>query len=213
VNPILILLLEGLLFILSFGGLSWLRGEAPSSQFAVEGLAVTALCVVVATATDFIIDPILFLASIYLVTMRARWLVDLGNFLLVRGHLNRALSFYRLAMGLKPDSTGRAIALINSGVAQLRQGKAEEAISSLQAALEAKPEGRLSPKYEAACHYNLGLACRRTGKEAEAIRQFNEAIDALPSSIYALQAQAALEKRQRAAREKGGNSPTIDKIR
>jgi len=205
VNPILILLLEGLLFILIFGGLSWLRGEGLPNQFAVEGLGVTALCVVVAIATDFIIDPILFLASIYLVTMRARWLVDLGNFLLVRGHPNRALSFYRLAMGLKPDSTGRAIALINSGVAQLRQGKAEEAISSLRAALEAKPEGRLSPKCEAACHYNLGLACRRVGKEAEATRQFNEAIDVLPSSIYALQAQAALEKRQRAAGEKGDN--------
>lgn len=201
-NPVLILLLEGLLFILIFGGLSWVRGEGLSSQFAVEGLAVTALCVVVAIATDFIINPVLFLAFIYLVTMRARLLVDLGNLLMGRGHPGAAISLYRLAMRLKPDFTGRMIVIINHGVAQLRQGKTEEAISSLRTALEAKPGGRLSPKYEAACHYNLGLACRRTGKEAEAIRQFNEAIDALPSSIYALHAKVALEAKREASGER-----------
>jgi tetratricopeptide (TPR) repeat protein len=137
---------------------------------------------------------LVFVIVLYLVTMRARLLVDLGNWFTARGQYARALALYRLALRLWPDAVGRQIVLINRGVTQLRMQEPEDAYRTLGEAL-AEETVRPGAKYLAAGYYNLGLACRRTGREAEAIRRFNEAIDALPHSVYARAAQRALRGR------------------
>ena len=80
-NPHLLIVILGLFYILIFGGMSLLRREGLSTQFAVEALLITALVEVIALLTNTAVDPILFLIFIYLVTMRGRLLVDLANFL------------------------------------------------------------------------------------------------------------------------------------
>jgi tetratricopeptide (TPR) repeat protein len=193
-HPSLLILLVGLLYILGFGALSFMRRQGLSPRFAVEGLIVTALFAPLSYAAAALANPILFLIILYLVTMRVRLLVDLGNWLTSKGRYEQALNLYRFALRLGPDATSRQIALINRGVTQLRMQEPEAAYITLKEAL-ADEEMRLGAKYLSAGYYNLGLACRRTGREPEAIHHFNEAIDALPTSIYAHGARQALKKR------------------
>ena len=193
-HPSLLILLIGLLYILGFGALSFMRRQGLSTRFAIEGLIVTTIGAALAFAS-VPIHPILFLAVLYLVTMRARLLVDLGNALTSRKRYEQALSLFRLALRLGPDAVSRQIVLINRGVTQLRMQEPEAAYLTLEQAL-ADEKVRPGAKYLAAGYYNLGLACQRTGREAEAVRHFNEAIDALPNSIYAHGARQALKKRQ-----------------
>lgn len=190
--PPLVILLVGILYILGFGALSYVRRQGLSNRFIAEGLAITAVGALLAFAIP--LQPVPFLAIIYLVTMRVRLLVDVGNWLVSRRQYNRALALYRLALRLWPDASGRQIVLINRGVAQLRMQDPETAYRTLSEAL-AYEVVRPGTKHLAAGYYNLGLACRRTGREAEAIRHFNEAIDTLPNSIYAHAARQALKKR------------------
>jgi tetratricopeptide (TPR) repeat protein len=194
VHPSLLILLVGLLYLLGFGALSFVRRQGLSTRFAVEGLIVAAVGVVLVFAS-VPLHPALFLLIIYLITMRVRLLVDLGNWLTSRERYEQALNLYRFALRLGPDGVSRQIVLINRGVTQLRMQEPEAACLTFEEAL-ADEEARLGAKYLAAGYYNLGLACRRTGREAEAIRRFNEAIDALPNSIYAHGARQALKKRQ-----------------
>ena len=193
-HPSLLILFVGLLYILGFGALSFMRRQGLSTRFAVEGLIIT----VVGAALVFAsvpIHPLFFLLILYLVTMRVRLLIDLGNWFTSQGRCEQALNLYQLTMRLGPDQVGRQIVLINHGVALLRMQEPEEAYLTLEAAL-IDERIRAGAKYLAAGCYNLGLACRRTGREAEAIRRFNEAIDTLPSSIYAHGARQALKPQQ-----------------
>ena len=193
-NPSLLILLIGLLYLLGFGALSFMRRQGLSTRFAIEGLLITVAGAAL-TFASVPIHPLIFFVVLYLVTMRARLLVDLGNALTSRGRYDQALAFFRLALRLGPDEVGRQIALINRGVTQLRLQEPEMARLTLEEALTGE-QARPGAKYLAAGYYNLGLACRRTGREAEAIRHFNEAIDALPTSIYAHAARQALKERQ-----------------
>jgi tetratricopeptide (TPR) repeat protein len=127
--------------------------------------------------------------------MRARLLVDGGNFLASRGRHEAALSVYEWALRLRPNRAGRAVVLINRGVVELQQGRLEAASGSLEEALKAREHDRLGLKYEAACRYNLGLAYDRSGRESEARRELNEVIDICPTSLYALRAERALRER------------------
>jgi tetratricopeptide (TPR) repeat protein len=194
-NPHLLILLTALLFILIFGGLPVLRKEGLSLQLAVEVLVLTSLAIGVSLLTRLRLDPILFLIFLYLIVMRCRVLIDLGNLLTSRGRHQAALSIYRLAMRLGPDLPVRLMALISYSAVLVRIGALEEAIRILEGVLE-KAGDQLQPKYESACHYNLGVAYMRIGKESRAVHEFNEAIDAWPLSPYAQYAQAALEKRR-----------------
>jgi len=188
---LVVILLIGLLYILGFGALSFVRRQGLSLQFTVEGLVVTALFAALSYVAP--VNPLLFLLILYLVTMRVRLLVDLGNWFTSRRRYERALAFSRLALRLGPDAVSRQIVLINRGVTQLRMQEPETARLTLEEAL-ADEQVRLGARYLAAGYYNLGLACRRTGREAEAVRHFNEAIDVLPNSIYAHAARQALKK-------------------
>jgi len=191
-HPALLILLVGLLYLLGFGALSFMRRQGLSARFAIEGVIVTAVGAALAFAS-VPVHPALILVVIYMVTMRVRLLVDVGNWLTSRGRYERALDLYQFALRLGPDAVGRQIALINHGVTQLRMQEPEAANLTLS---EALTDQKVQPgaKYLAAGYYNLGLACRRTGRDAEAIRRLNEAIDALPTSIYAHGARQALKR-------------------
>ncbi len=195
VNPYLILPLISLFFVLVFGGLSLVRREGLSNQFALEVLILTGLVLLLSWGLRVIINPIFFLIFVYLVSMRARLLVDVANPLSIRGKHQIAESLFRLALRLRPDGVARSIVLINYGVTHQRQGKFKEAIEVLEEVLSAKPSGTLGPKYEAACRYNLGLAYLRAGEERKAVREFNEVIDLMPGSLHAVGARTALRKR------------------
>ena len=196
-HPSLVILLLSLLYLLGFGALSFMRRQGLSTRFAVEGLIVAAIGALL-TLASVPIHPVLFLVVIYLVTMRVRLLVDLGNGFASRGRFEQALAIYRFALRLGPDAVSHQIALINRGVTQLRMQEPEAAYLTFKDAL-ADESSQPGAKYLAAGHYNLGLACRRTGREAEAIRHFNEAIDSLPTSIYAHGARQALKQTSKEA--------------
>jgi len=190
-HPSLLILLIGLLYVLGFGALSFMRRQGLSTRFAVEGLIVTALFTALSYAAP--VNPVLFLIILYLLTMRVRLLVDLGNWFTSRRQYKQALDLYQFALRLGPDAVSRQIVLINRGVTQLRMQEPEAARLTLEEVL-ADENLRPGARYLAAGYYNLGLACRRTGREAEAIRHFNEAVDTLPNSIYAHAARQALKK-------------------
>lgn len=192
ISPVSLLLLIGLLFTFAFRLLSQLRREGLATQFTVEALVITGLGAAYSYAVAPL-HPLLFLVLLYLITMRVRLLVDLGNSLTARGQYEPALGLFRLAMRLGPDAVSRRIVLINRGVTQLRMGAPEAARASLEEAV-VQETTRLGAKYLAAGFYNLGLACHRLGQEAEAIRCFNQAIDAFPGSIYARAAEQALKR-------------------
>jgi len=191
-HPALLILSIGLLYILGFGGLSLLRRQGLSTRFAVESLIVSVVGATIALAWPGF-PPLLFLIALYLVTMRARLLVDLANAFLARKNFPRAQTLYHQALNLWPDAVSRQIILINRGVAELRVSEPETAYTTLSEAL-GNQEFKIGAHYLSAGYYNLGLAARRTGHEAEAIRHFNEAIDALPHSIYAQAARRALQE-------------------
>jgi tetratricopeptide (TPR) repeat protein len=192
-HPSLLNLLIGLLYLLGFGGLSFLRRQGLSTRFAIEGLAITAIAALLPLAS-VPVHPVLLLVAVYLVTMRVRLLVDLGNWFASRGQYEQALNIYGFALQLGSDAVSHQIVLINRGVAELRMQEAEAAYATLTEAL-GEEDVQPGAKYLAAGYYNLGLACRRTGREAEAIRHFNRAIDTLPTSIYAHGARQALKKK------------------
>jgi tetratricopeptide (TPR) repeat protein len=194
-NPNLLILLVSLLFILVFGGLPVLRREGLSLQLAVETLVLTSLGIGASLLIGFRLEPILFFIFLYLIVMRCRLLIDVGNLLSTRGRHQLALSVYRLAMRLEPDFPVRLTALISYGAVLVRVGALEEAIRILEEVLE-KGKERLQLKHESACHYNLGVAYMRLGREGRAVREFNETIDTWPLSPYAQGARAALERRR-----------------
>ena len=198
-NPHLVIVLAALLFILVTGGLSLLRREVPSVRLVVEVLALTGLSIGISIVTGASLNPIFFFIFLYLITMRCRVLIDLGNLLSSWGYHKAALSAYRLSMRLEPDLITRITALVSYAAVLVRVGVLEEAIRILEEVLEKHGEG-MHPKHNSACHYNLGVAYMRLGNESRAVREFNDTIDAWPLSLYATGASAALERRRSTGR-------------
>lgn len=200
-NPHLLIAFIGVFYILIFGGLSIIRREGLSIQFAFEVTGLTLLVVVGTLLTGITLNPILFLIFIYLVTMRARLLVDLANLLSARGRQRDAMYVLQLALRLFPDRTTRLIVLMNMGIVQIHRQNPGSAQHLLEDVLKEAKDGGLGIKYEAACHYNLGLALQRRGKETQSVQHFKKAIEAFPSSIYSQAAEHTL-KRQRSKSQK-----------
>jgi len=197
VDPLLVVILVGLFYIVVIGGFSLLRREGLSGQFALEALALIALAVLLGLATGAVMDPIILFLLLYLVTMRARLLTDLANLLFRRRGYAAAEPLYRLALRLYPDRTGRFVVLVNWGVARLHTGDVEGAIAAFQDVLTtAEARGGLGEKYEAACRYNLAVAYRKAGDDVKAVLQYNQVIDRFPASIYSQAAEKALQKRR-----------------
>jgi tetratricopeptide (TPR) repeat protein len=187
-----LLLMVGLLYTLLVGLLAYLRREGLSAQFAIESIAITIFFSGLATLTNFVIPPFLFLIILYIVTMRVRLLVDLANSFAGRARFDTAEKIYAFISRLWPDSTGRLIVEINRGVICLRKGFPDEAIRVFKDVLEQAGQGRLGVKYRAAAHYNLGQAYRRKQMEAQAIAEFNAVLDTWPASEYARRARSIL---------------------
>jgi tetratricopeptide (TPR) repeat protein len=196
-NPHLMIILVGLCYVVLFGGMSLLRREGLSNQFAFEVLGITALVVVIALLMGTTVHPVLFLIVVYLISMRARLLVDVANLLSGRGRQRDAITVLQWAMNLNPDRSTKLIILVNMGIVQLRRQNPESAQALFESVLEEAKDGGLGIKYEAACRFNLGLALKRQGKEAEAVHQFNETIGTFPGSLYSKAAERELEQRRR----------------
>jgi tetratricopeptide (TPR) repeat protein len=191
--PVL-LLIEGFAYVVIFGGLSLLRREGLSLRFAIEATLITLVVSGLTALTGYPTHPALFLFLVYLLTMRVRLLVDVGNSFAERKHFDRAEALYLLASRLRPDSAGKLIIQLNRAVMSMQQGAIDNAIAALTGILQKAGEGFLGLRHEAAAHYNLGVAYRRKGLEAQAIREFNAVIDTWPASPYARRAAEALEQ-------------------
>jgi tetratricopeptide (TPR) repeat protein len=201
-NPHLLILLIGLFYILIFGGLSLLRREGLSTQFAVEAFVITAIVVGIAFLANIAVNPLAFLIFIYLVTMRGRLLVDIANFLSSRGRQRDAINLLQWAIRLFPDRSTRLVIQVNMGIVQLRRKNPASAQRLFEEVLREMEEGGgLGVKYEAACRYNLGQAYLQQNREVEAVRQFNETTIIYPNSIYARSAANILEKRRTRGRD------------
>jgi len=196
INPHLLNVLVVLLYILLFGGLSLVRQEGLSTRFALESLALGGLIVGASLAAGAPASPVLVLVALYLVTMRSRWLAELGTLVGRQGRFGLAQSLYSLALRLWPDTAARRIALLNRGALWVKAGNPQRAREVLEPLLQ---EEDLSPRHAAAAHYNLGIAYERLGQGDRAVGHFNAAIEALPGSLYALGAEAALRRRRKAA--------------
>lgn len=198
-TPAFIIMLVGLCYVVFFWVFSLLRREVPSAQVSYEGLTVTGLAVIAVHFSNIAVQPVYFLALLYLVTMRTRLLVELGNRFSKSKHHRPAQALYRTALKLYPDRLSRLIVLINQSASHLEQAEFATAVEILEAI---KPQvlEQLGPKYRAACCYNLGSAYRRSGRHQEALRLFNEIIIVYPFSIYA----RLSEKSRRATLEESG---------
>lgn len=191
-----IIVLEGLAYTVFFGGLARLRREGLSGQFALEATLITAAAAGLTAGLNFPVHPVLFLVILYLITMRARLLVDIGNLLAQRGQFAPAERLYNLAVRLWPDQNNRLIVRVNQGVVCLQRGALDQAIAIFQEILQRAGQGHLGARYEAATHYNLGLAYRRKHLDAQATMEFNAVLEAWPFSEYARHAAAALEQKR-----------------
>jgi tetratricopeptide (TPR) repeat protein len=196
-DPYLLSLLIACLYIVVFGGLSLLRREGLSVQFAVEAIVLTALLVGGSYAIGIPINPILLLVVLYLVTMRSRLIVDLANLLARRRNYGAAFKLYQLGLAWWPDTSARLIVLANRGAAELHSGEVDTAIKTFQAVMDSEQRSRLGIKYEAATNYNLAYAYEQAGEGSKAIAHYNAAIDTLPGSLYAKAAQAALKRQKK----------------
>ncbi len=195
-NPYLFSTLIACLYIVVFGGLSLLRREGLSAQFALESIVLTALLVGGSYAIGMPISPILLLVVLYLVTMRSRLLVDVANVLARRRSYGPAFRLYQLGLAWWPDVSARLIVLANRGAAELHSGEVNKAIKTLEGVLHSEQRSRLGIKYEAATNYNLAYAYEQAGEDAKSAAHYHEAIEALPGSLYAKAAESALKRRK-----------------
>lgn len=195
-NPTLLLVLTACLFILVFGGLSLLRREGLSVQFALESATVTVVLVGGSWLLGLPLSPVVLLMVLYLVTMRSRLLADVANVLARRKRYVPAFRLYRLALAWWPDATSRLIVLVNRGAAEVHRRHIEAALGTLEDVLKPENLPRLGVRNEAAGRFNLGLAYEEKGEEAKAFEQYNEVVDLLPASVFAQAAKARLQRRK-----------------
>ncbi len=193
-----LIVLEGLLFILAFGGLTQIRREGLTTQFIVECVGVTVLALGASLATAQPVHPLAFLVVIYLLTMRVRLTVDLANTLAQSGRGRWAMRLYGVAESLGPDPSGRVLIDVNRAALLLNMGRSSDVVDVLERVLTQAAETHLGFKHEAAARYNLGLAYLKEDRETAAVEQFNAVVNLWPGSRYAHRAEASLlEGRER----------------
>lgn len=193
INPMIILII-GLLFILFFGGLSYIRREGLSLQFAIEGLVITLIFSVLSWGIKWETNPVFFLALLYVITFRVRILVDFANYFDRRNQTNLSKKIYQLANKLIPDLINQLIIKINQAVSNIRQGRYDEGIQIINEILQNRTTGFMGIKTEAACYYNLAIAYKRKGLNKAAQEYFQKVIDTLPASIYSAKAMVEIRK-------------------
>jgi soluble lytic murein transglycosylase len=111
----------------------------------------------------------------------AAYLVAVGD---VQGGLNLYRELFRRASG--PDS--QRLMLWKAGVAALRAGENERALTNLRALTQRQPTGDLQP----AGQYWQAIAEMRNGQPEAASRAFRSLVQTQPYNYYGLQARARL---------------------
>jgi tetratricopeptide (TPR) repeat protein len=197
IDPNLVLILTAGLYILVFGGMSLLRREGLSVQFALEAAVLSILIIGGSWLLGIPFSPILLLLILYLVTMRSRLIVDLANLFARRERYSAAFRLYRLGLAWWPDAQSRLVVLANRGAAELHSNQTDASIRTMETVLRPENQGHLGPRYEAGTRYNLGLAYERKGETARAAELYNEVVDLLPGSPFARAAQEALDRRKK----------------
>ncbi|RPI86922.1 MAG: tetratricopeptide repeat protein [Chloroflexi bacterium] len=192
-HPFLILLL-GFLYAVLFGFVSLLRRDALSVRFAVESILITLTAAALSYFTGTEYNPVFFLAVLYLITMRVRFIVDIGIFLAGQGKLESASKVFEFGMKIFPDAPGRTLVRLNQAILLLHRGRADESIEALKELLTSGEH--LSPKNESAAHYNLALAYLKKNQESKAIDELNAVLSTHPGSIYARRAETRLASLQ-----------------
>jgi tetratricopeptide (TPR) repeat protein len=182
------------LYIIVFGGLSLLRKEGLSMRFALESVGFTALVSLISWVTGQWVHPVIFLFVLYIVTMRVRLLVDIGNMFARRRSFATAEKIYDLAEKLWPDPCNRAILGVNKGTLRIQQGALDESIAILKDLIQQSSLGFMGIRYESAAHYNLGVAYHRKGQETLSLTEFNTVLDIWPASEYSRAANHAIER-------------------
>jgi tetratricopeptide (TPR) repeat protein len=189
-----IILFVGIAYVLLVGGLGLFRREGLSMRFAVEAICITGLTSLLAVVTEYPINPVLFLILLYLITMRVRILVDLGNLFARQGKASVANRLYGWARRIWPDATGALILKVNQATLLLQENHLDESIAMFSDVLQQVGQGNLGVKYEAAAHFNLAVAYQRKNLPGKATVEFNAVIDTWPTSLYAHRAQTALDR-------------------
>jgi tetratricopeptide (TPR) repeat protein len=192
VDPYLVLLFVLLLFVLLFGAASLLRREPLSGRWAVEVLLSGGVILVAARIAQAPPLPILFFVALYLLTMRARLLIDAGNLLASRGRLAFASRLYALALRLATSPPERLMVLANQSIALLQTGHMATGIAALEGVLSSP--ACLGAKLEAACRCNLGVAYIRQGQVGRGRALLHETVELAPTSAYASRALSALQR-------------------
>jgi tetratricopeptide (TPR) repeat protein len=201
-DPHLLILIVGLSYTVVYGGMALLRREGVTMQFILETVVLTGLVTGGGYLANSPANPILFLIFLYIITSRARLLVDLANLLSNRGRQRDAITTLQVALRLYPDKPTRFIVLVNMGIVQLRRENPESARMLFETVIEESEDGGLGLRHKAACYYNLGLAFQRMGKENQSVRYFKQATEVFPGSPYGRAAEQALEERRRGKQKK-----------
>jgi len=162
--------------------------------FLNQSLTITAVFTVANLLGGSRLHPLAFVLVIYLLTMRVRILLDLGNIFAARGNLATADRIYDLALRLLPSGSERCIVAINRGVFRLQAGDAAAAAAALSAVLKSAEYQAAGVKYRSAAHYNLGVAYNKQGMAAEAAAELGRVLELWPVSEYARKAQALLKQ-------------------
>ena len=188
-DPYLLLVVVLLLYALAASGPSVLGREPLAWGQAGETLIWGAGLLAAAWALRAPL-PLAYLVALYLLTMRARLLVELANALARRRH-PAAARLYALAQALAWNPLDRAIVRANQGAALLHSGRVSEAQAVLDRVLQG---GGLGPRLEAACRCNLGLACLRAGDPQRGRALLRETVALMPGSVYAERARRELQQ-------------------
>ncbi len=191
-DPYLTLVLVLLVFSLMQGGLSLMRREPLSGRQVAETLLAGVVIMAIARAAEAPPPAVLFFMVLYLVTMRARILVDIANGLARRGRVGVASRLYDLALKLATVPVERLTVRANQGAVLLQQGQVDRAVGVFEDILKAP--AALGVRLEAACRCNLGLAYLRQGRVGQGRAQLHETVDLLPGSLYAQRARLALRR-------------------
>ncbi len=198
INSPFLLFFIGLWYIIVMGAIALMRRESLSIRFAVESLLLIALIGGLAFPTGFVLHPAIFLILLYLVTMRVRLMVSLGDAFASQGNFRAAERMYNLAQWLVPDAASRMSIDISRGIVRLQKGELNEATAIFQEALAARGKSNLGIMNEASCQYHLGVAYQRKGQEKEAAQAFNAVLHLWPLSEVARRAAVALARQSHA---------------
>ena len=191
-NPYLVLLFVLLLFVLLFGVASMLRREPISGRWAIEVLLSGGVILAAARIAQAPPPPVLFFMALYLLTMRARLLIDAGNTLASKGRLAFASRLYALALRVATSPVESLMVLANQGIALLQAGHLSTGIAALESVLSSRTP--LGARLEAACRCNLGLAYLREGQVGRGRALLHETVDLAPGSVFASRALLALQR-------------------